>query len=82
MKELHVTYEASVSGNGQVTLGNVIPTPSEAKGNHDLVVEARDRRYLVRITGVGGWSLPDRIKGEAAQEAKRQIEAKEPLGRR
>lgn len=79
VKEMHVTYEASVSGKGQIKLDHVMATPSEAKGNHDLVVDARDRRYFVRITGTDGWSLSEWVKGEAAQEAKRQIEAREPL---
>ena len=78
MKEKHVTFEASVSG-GQITLDKVMETPPEYKGNHDLVVEARERRYYVRVTGTGGWSLPERVKGEAVQVAKSQIEQSEPM---
>jgi hypothetical protein len=78
VKETHLTFEASVSG-GQVTLNKVMETPLEYKGNHDLVVDARDRRYFVRVTGVDGWSLPERIKGEAVLVAKSQIEISEPL---
>jgi hypothetical protein len=44
-----------------------------------VVVDARDRRYFVRITGADGWSLPERIKGEAVLVAKSQIEISEPL---
>ena len=79
MKERHITYEATVVGKGHVTLGKMTETPAANRGNHDLVVEARDRRYFVRITGEGGWSLPEWAKGEALQVAQRQIEADEPL---
>lgn len=79
LKEQHITFEASVSGSGKVTLEKVMETPPEYKGNHDLVVDARDRRYYVRITGTGGWSLAERIRHDAIQVAKEQIEAREPL---
>lgn len=79
LKEMHITYEATVSATGQVTLGKVMQTPGENKGNHDLVVDARDRRYYVRITGTDGWSLAEWIRHEAVQVAKRQIEENEPL---
>jgi hypothetical protein len=78
VKEKHITFEASVSA-GHVTLDKVMETPPEYKGNHDLVVDARDRRYYVRLTAKDGWLLPERLKDEAAQVAKNQIEAREPL---
>lgn len=79
VKEKHVTFEASVSGRGQVTIDKVIETPPEFKSNYHLIVDARDKRYYVRLTAKDGWLLPERIKDQAEEIARSHIEAQEPL---
>jgi hypothetical protein len=74
-KQLHITYVVSVMDDRSVRVDGGLETEPAFRGTPDIVVDARDIRYFVRLVGRQGRMLTAEVRREAARKAKELLEA-------